>query len=152
MTSLPAPLFTASLNATGAGSYDFGFIDGSKYTGSISYNSVIPTNNGFWAVPIDGTVVNGTAIANNFTGIMDTGTSLSFLPTEVLDPYFAGVPGALEAQASTGMYEYDCNSALQDLIFVYAGREVVVPAEYITIEQSNTSESISHPSSLPHER
>ena len=44
---LPQPLFTASLKYHKAGTYDFGKIDSSKYTGSIAYTSV-STSNGFW--------------------------------------------------------------------------------------------------------
>lgn len=45
--SLESPVFTADLNHDAPGTYDFGVIDSSKFTGSITYTPV-NTRNGFW--------------------------------------------------------------------------------------------------------
>lgn len=46
-STLDEPLFTATLKAGAPGSYDFGYIDDSKYSGSISYVPV-DFSQGFW--------------------------------------------------------------------------------------------------------
>lgn len=77
-SSLTLPVFTADLNHNAAGSYDFGIIDSSKYTGDITYTSVISNTNGFWSFS---STVGGT----KFTGIAgrhpSSSSSSSSLPS-----------------------------------------------------------------------
>ncbi|MBE7182625.1 MAG: hypothetical protein INR71_15705, partial [Terriglobus roseus] len=44
---LDAPVFAANLKHQAPGTYDFGFIDSSKYTGNIAYTAVDPSE-GYW--------------------------------------------------------------------------------------------------------
>lgn len=46
-------MFAASLKHNAPGSYDFGFIDNSKYTGSLEYTPV-DSSKGFWMFTADG--------------------------------------------------------------------------------------------------
>ena len=46
-SQLAADLFTARLKHNTPGTYDFGYIDSSKYTGSLSYTTV-DNSQGFW--------------------------------------------------------------------------------------------------------
>ena len=54
-STLEEQLFTADLKRGTEGSYDFGFIDNSKYSGSIHYTSV-DNSNGFWQFSAGGSV------------------------------------------------------------------------------------------------
>lgn len=46
-------MFAATLKHNAPGSYDFGFIDNSKYTGMIEYTDV-DSSQGFWMFTADG--------------------------------------------------------------------------------------------------
>lgn len=50
---LDEPLFAVTLKHNAPGSYDFGYIDKSKYTGSLTYTDV-DSSDGFWGFTADG--------------------------------------------------------------------------------------------------
>ena len=81
LSSLAAPLFTANLKKGKAGNYNFGYIDSSEYTGSITYVPV-KTTNGFWEFTGSGYAVgSGAFVSSSTDAIADTGTTLLYLPS-----------------------------------------------------------------------
>lgn len=62
LPDLEEPVFTADLKHSEPGSYDFGIIDSSKYSGDITYTDV-DNSKGFWGftATVDGTTVEGIA-------------------------------------------------------------------------------------------
>ena len=127
---LSAPLFTADLKKGAPGSYDFGFIDTSKYTGSITY---VPVNtaNGFWEFTSNGYAVgSGAFTSTSIDSIADTGTSLLYLPTTVVSAYYAKVSGATYS-SSQGGYTYPCSSTLPSITLGIGSYRAVVPGSYI---------------------
>ena len=81
LSSLASPLFTANLKKGQAGNYNFGYIDSSEYTGSITYVPV-KTSNGFWEFTGSGYAVgSGAFVSSSTDAIADTGTTLLYLPT-----------------------------------------------------------------------
>ncbi len=81
LSSLASPLFTANLKKGTAGNYNFGYIDSSEYTGSITY---VPVNtaNGFWEFTGSGYAVgSGAFVSSSTDAIADTGTTLLYLPS-----------------------------------------------------------------------
>lgn len=67
----PSPLFTADLQTNG-GSYDFGYIDSSKYSGSITYVDTLQENPSYWDFTAGGYSVNGQSGDDIGYSIMDT--------------------------------------------------------------------------------
>lgn len=66
---LDAPLFAVTLKYHAPGSYDFGFIDKSKFTGELAYADV-DDSQGFWQFTADGySVGKGDAQKAPITGI-----------------------------------------------------------------------------------
>jgi len=127
---LPQPLFTSSLKYHKAGTYDFGKIDSSKYTGSIAYTSV-STSQGFWqASATSYQVGSGSARSGTINGIFDTGTTLLYVPNSILSAYYGQVSGA-QNSASAGGYVFPCTATLPDLSFTIAGRKATIPGKYI---------------------
>ncbi|KAK1814060.1 hypothetical protein LTR12_011578 [Friedmanniomyces endolithicus] len=130
-SSLAKALFTADLKAGAAGSYDFGYIDNSKYTGAITYVPV-STTNGFWEFTAGGYSVgtsNGTS-GSIGDAIADTGTSLLYLPTSVVAAYYKQVQGATNDQTQGG-YVFDCSTTLPDFHVAIGGKVFTVPGSYI---------------------
>ncbi|KAF3911105.1 Penicillopepsin [Arthrobotrys entomopaga] len=81
MSSLQSGLFTAYLRHAAQGSYDFGYIDNSKYNGTI----------------------------HAYTAIADTGTSLLLTSSAAATAYYKTVPKA-QANSQVGGYILPCNS------------------------------------------
>ena len=129
-SSLDAPLFTANLKKGEPGSYNFGYIDDTEYTGEITYTGV-DNSQGFWGFTASGYQIGtGKAVSDSFTSIADTGTSLLLLPDAIVSAYYAQVNGAANS-ASDGGYVFDCSTTLPDLTLTIAGYNAVVPGSYI---------------------
>lgn len=58
MNDLDQPLFTADLNNDTSGTYEFGTIDTTKFTGNLAWAAVDATN-GFWQVQSNSFAING---------------------------------------------------------------------------------------------
>ncbi|KAL1302689.1 hypothetical protein AAFC00_003052 [Neodothiora populina] len=134
-SSLAQPLFTVDLKKGQAGSYDFGFIDSSKYTGEISYVNV-DSSGGFWRFTADGWAVGAAKSFNktSFTAIADTGTSLMYLPQASVDAYYNSISGA-SYNAQVGGYIYPCNADAPSFHIIIGGSAFTVPGSYINYAQ-----------------
>ena len=127
---MDAPLFTANLKKGEPGSYNFGYIDDSEYTGDITYTDV-DNSQGFWGFTASGyTIGTGSAVSEDIASIADTGTSLLLIPDDVVSAYYAQVSGAENSQ-SDGGYIFPCSATLPDISFNIAGYNAVVPGSYI---------------------
>ncbi|OJJ80359.1 pepsin-like aspartic protease [Aspergillus glaucus CBS 516.65] len=114
---LDEPVFAVALKHQAAGSYDFGYIDKSKYTGSLTYTEVDSTD-GYWMFTAEGYGIgDGDANSTPLTGIADTGTTLLMLPEEVVDAYYKQVSGA-KRNAMAGGYVVPCDAELPDFTTV----------------------------------
>ncbi|KAK4506051.1 hypothetical protein PRZ48_004016 [Zasmidium cellare] len=140
-SSLAKKLFTVDLKAGQAGTYDFGYIDSSKYTGSISYVPV-DDSQGFWGFTAGGYSVgsgNSTTSSGNIgSAIADTGTTLLYLPTSVASAYYKKVRGA-KIDNQQGGYVFPCSSSTPDFVVSIGGKPFTVPGKYINyapIDQS----------------
>lgn len=129
-SALDSPLFTANLKKGEPGSYNFGYIDSTEYTGAITYTNV-DNSQGFWGFTSSGyTVGSGTAVTESIPAIADTGTSLLLLPDDVVSAYYAQVSGSSNSQADGG-YIFDCTATLPDITLTIEGYAAVVPGSYM---------------------
>jgi len=140
-SSLAKQLFTVDLKHNTAGSYDFGYIDSSKYTGSISYTSV-DTSNGFWQFTAGGYSVGSSTTTSGSVGtaIADTGTSLLYLPTAVVSAYYAKVSGA-SYSSSQGGYVFSCSANLPNFNVKIGSQVFTVPGSlinYVPVDDAGT--------------
>ncbi|EME47325.1 hypothetical protein DOTSEDRAFT_69301 [Dothistroma septosporum NZE10] len=139
-SSLSKKLFTCDLKAGAAGTYDFGYIDSSKYTGSIAYVPV-STSNGFWEFNAGGYSIGDDDSASGDSigdAIADTGTTLLYLPDDVTTDYYNNVDGAQYDQ-SQGGYTMPCNTEVPSFNVEIGSQTFVVPGDYINyapIDQS----------------
>jgi aspergillopepsin I len=125
-----APVFTADLKKGAAGTYGFGFVDPAAYSGSITYVPVV-TANGFWEFSGNGYAIGkGGFVTLAIDAIVDTGTTLLYLPQNVVTAYYAQVSGATNSAAEGG-YVFPCSAALPDLVLGIAGYKATVPGNYL---------------------
>lgn len=121
------PVFSVFLGKDGkggGGEYLFGGIDDSKFKGTLA-TVPVDSSRGFWTVTVDSGSV-GDATIGNFSGIVDTGSTLLMLP----NLQAAQVAKALNATDNRdGTYIISCNVAdLKDLKLRIGGNDYVVPA------------------------
>lgn len=139
-SSLSLPLFTADIFHGIPGSYDFGYIDSSKYTGYIQYGSLLP-NSIYWEFAVTGflvgPVLNTSDPIDGFTTrpwrtIADTGTTLLLVPDDVVTAYYNDVPGAFYSSDFAGML-FPCSGAetLPDFTFSMGLYRGFLPGRYI---------------------
>lgn len=127
-STLASPLFAVTLKHNAPGSYDFGFLDKSKYTGSLTYTDV-DSSQGFWSFTADSYKI-GSQSGSSIKGIADTGTTLLLLDDEVVSAYYQQVSGAA-SDSSAGGYTFDCSATLPDFTVSISGYDAVVPGDLI---------------------
>jgi hypothetical protein len=112
-SSWDSALFAAYLPNSADGSFDFGFIDETKYTGDVVYTDV-DTSYGFWEFDCNSYKVGNTSYTSEGTScIADTGTTLILMVDEVVDNYYSAVSSA-SYSSTEGGYTYDCDATLPD--------------------------------------
>ncbi|PWY66072.1 aspergillopepsin I precursor [Aspergillus heteromorphus CBS 117.55] len=137
---LDSPLFAVALKHDAPGVYDFGFIDGSKYTGALAYVDV-DSSEGYWGFTADGYAVGDADVNDDgFRAIADTGTTLILLDDSTISAYYAQVSKA-ENSASAGGYVFPCSASLPDFTVVIGGYSAVVPGTYINYAPVSTGSS-----------
>ncbi|KAK5654015.1 hypothetical protein OQA88_7692 [Cercophora sp. LCS_1] len=108
-------VWTGDLGHQRSGTYNFGWIDDSAYTGEITY---VPVNNsnGYWGWTSPGYATgSGGFVERSIEGIVDTGTTLLLLPGDVVDDYYSHVKGA-KYDKDQGGYVFDCSAKLPDFV------------------------------------
>lgn len=114
VSSLSQPVFTAQLRDNAAGSYEFGNVDTSSFTGELN---VVPVDSsrGFWEFDSASATINNKAVQiNNGKAIADTGTSLMLVTDDLLQAYWGEVKGATLNEEVGGVI-FPCNTQLPDL-------------------------------------
>jgi aspergillopepsin I len=136
--TLASPVFTCALKRHASGSFDFGFIDKTKYTGEISW-SPVKGQKGFWDFQIQGYGVGGGPVtAFETSAIVDTGSSLWYAPASMVDAYWAKVPDATYNNIQGG-YTFPCSTKLPDIQVVIAGKKVSVPGQNMNYQNLGVS-------------
>ncbi|KAI0153912.1 aspartic peptidase domain-containing protein [Pestalotiopsis sp. NC0098] len=137
--SLDSSLWTADLKNGEPGTYNFGWIDDSLYTGDIAYTDV-DSSDGFWSFTADSCSSSASASSTTLTGIADTGTTLAFLPSDVCESYYSSVSGA-EYSSSYGGYLFSCDADLPDFNFVIGDTTITIPGDYVNYAAVDSAET-----------
>lgn len=146
-SSLSAPLFTVDLKKGSPGTYNFGYIDDTKYTGDIAYVAV-DNSRGFWEFTASGFAIgSGSLSSTSIDAIADTGTTLLYLPNSIVDAYYDEVPSA-SYNSGQGGYTFPCGTTLPSITLAIGSYSAVVPGsfvQYAPIDQSGISEFCLNP-------
>lgn len=133
---LPQQLFTADLQKGALGSYDFGYIDRSKYTADLVYTDV-DSSRGFWNVTTTGYQVGSSDLqAVSLSGIVDTGTSLLVLDQAVVADYWGSVNGASYDSTQAG-FVFPCEADLPTFSLGFENVLFSVPGDYLNYAPIN---------------
>lgn len=139
-SSLAKELFSVNLKYHAAGTYDFGYIDSTKYTGPITYVPV-DSSQGFWGFSATGySVGSGATVSRSIAGIADTGTTLIYIDTAVAKAYWAKVSGA-KVDNTQGGYVFPCSATLPNFSITVGGVAQIVPGKFINYSPISTGSS-----------
>ncbi|TKA69962.1 hypothetical protein B0A55_08483 [Friedmanniomyces simplex] len=137
MPSLALPVFTANLDKDASGTYTFGAIDSTQYTGDIHYTPV-DSSNGFWEFPSSSYTIAGgspTPCTTCSPAIADTGTSLMLIDDDIVTAYYAQVSGSSLDQ-SQGGYIYPCSATLPSFgVAIGADYTATIPGSALTFAE-----------------
>ncbi|RDL36595.1 Acid protease [Venustampulla echinocandica] len=134
LPKLSAPLFTANFVRNGVGTIDFGFINPTKYTGSIAYTPVVPLNgwpqSGYWLFNWSGFAI-GTRNFNSteLQVLTDSGCNIVLLPQSISHNYYSRVQGAF--QQSNGFWAFPCAATLPSFTFGVGSTRIVMGAKHM---------------------
>ncbi|KAI4603831.1 Type I transmembrane sorting receptor [Pestalotiopsis sp. 9143b] len=129
-STLTSPLFAADLKHDAAGTYEFGAIDTSAYTGEIAYTAV-STSPGYWTFDAAGYSIGSAASSGAaIQGIADTGTTLLYLPAAIVKKYYAQVTSAKYSEVEGG-YTLSCSGSPPDFNIFIGTTKITVPGSYI---------------------
>ena len=136
---LDEPLFTADLEEDASGTYEFGTIDKSKYSGEMHYTD-IDASNGWWQFPAETFTVGGQEQQCGYCSpaIADTGTSLLLLDDDIVEAYYSQVQGA-QIDSMQGGYVFPCNAKLPEFgLAIGTGYTAVLTGEEMVYAEINT--------------
>ncbi|KAK1998083.1 eukaryotic aspartyl protease [Colletotrichum falcatum] len=138
-SKLNSPLFTADLKHNQAGKYNFGYIDSSAYTGSITYTSV-NSRQGYWGFTSSGYQVGSNSfVSGSVSGIADTGTTLLLLPDSIVNAYYKKISGA-KYDSSQGGYVFPCSATVPSFTFGVGSARITIPGSYMNYAPVTTSQ------------
>ncbi|KAK8253314.1 aspartic peptidase domain-containing protein [Phyllosticta capitalensis] len=133
-SQLAKPIFTTSLKRNAPGFFTFGTFNSSLYTGALTYTNVTTTSvqtKGFWAVNITGySVGKSPAVAKAIPAIIDTGTTLAYVPNDVAAAFYNAVPGA-SYSSTYGGYILPCSATPPPFNLTIGGVPQTVPGIYL---------------------
>ncbi|KAJ6441808.1 peptidase A1 [Purpureocillium lavendulum] len=142
---LKAPVFTVDVRRNATSRFDFGRVDETLASDNITWLDTDPTSP-MWSVEFDLTAWTGNDsvwLYHKFQAIIDTGTSLMFLPEPLASMYWQNVPGL---DTSFSSYRFPCNisDSLPDLLLKLPGTEhvLVIPGQYLNYGPANGDGSL----------
>lgn len=125
-------LFTVDLKHAAPGTYDFGYIDDSKYTGDIAYTD-IDSSQGFWEFTGTGYQVgDGSFQDESIDAIADTGTTLLLMDEAIVETYYAEIQGA-ELDNTQGGYVFPCSADVPDFSLGIGDGQSTIPGSLMSL-------------------
>ena len=129
--SLPEPIFAVDLRRGAPGTYSFGAVDTGAFTGPIYYAPVDAQRTGLWHFTAAGYGVGTDAVNTTpVEAVADTGSSVMYLPNDIVRDYYSQVEGAKYSNAVAG-WSFACDAKMPDFRLKIADYEATVPGSYI---------------------
>ncbi|ORE02091.1 rhizopuspepsin 6 precursor [Rhizopus microsporus var. microsporus] len=134
---ISSPIFSVFLGKAskgGGGEYIFGGYDSTKFKGKLT---TVPVDNsiGFWGIDVNNTRVGDKITSDPFKAIIDTGTTLLVLPSDVSTP----ISHAYNATDNfDGTYTINCDTSnFKPLTFSIGGADFEVPPDSLIFEKKD---------------
>lgn len=121
------------------GELTLGGTDSSKYSGSITYFPTLTSGDaaGYWGIAIKSFAYGSTTLASSATGIVDTGTTLIYIPTSAYNKFLSAAGG--ETDSSSGLASFSSEPTSNFDITFGSTTYTLTPSQYLvpTAQYSN---------------
>ncbi len=108
------------------GELTLGGTDSSKYTGSISYfSSSLP----YWGISVSGFTYGSTSLGGSGSGIVDTGTTLIYIPTKAYNAFLSATRGSTDS--SSGLASFSTKPTSNFAVKFGSKSYTLTPAQYL---------------------
>jgi hypothetical protein len=120
----------------------FGGIDTDKYTGDLYTVPIVDfvldgTNYGKVSFTVDATVsANGGSASESFSGVLDTGTSLTYLPPSIVKTIAKDLGATYSSSYEAYIFESTPSSDIY-VTYSFSGAEIKVPASELVLPASD---------------
>ncbi|CEI41856.1 hypothetical protein FVEN_g3800 [Fusarium venenatum] len=121
------------------GELTLGGVDSSKYSGSITYFPALSsgTASQYWGISIGGFTYGSTTLGTSGSGIVDTGTTLIYIPTSAFNKFLSATGGS--SDSSSGLVAFTKKPTANFGIKFGSTTYTLTPAQYLvpTAQYSN---------------
>ncbi|KAM3473724.1 hypothetical protein MY8738_008230 [Beauveria namnaoensis] len=113
------------------GELTLGGVDSTKYTGALNYVPTLKSGSAaaYWGVSIASFTYGSTVLASGATGIVDTGTTLIYIPSAAYAKYLSASGG--KTDANTGLVSYTTKPTANFGIKIGTTTYNLTPAQYL---------------------
>lgn len=113
------------------GELTLGGTDSSKYSGSITYFSQLTTGDAayYWGISIAKFTYGSTTLSSSASGIVDTGTTLIYIPTKAYDEFLNAADG--ETDNSSGLASFSTEPTSDFGITFGSTTYTLTPSQYL---------------------
>ncbi|TVY38284.1 Polyporopepsin [Lachnellula occidentalis] len=113
------------------GELTLGGTDSSKYSGSITYHPTLTSGSAseYWGLSIASFTYGSTTLASSATGIVDTGTTLIYIPTTAYNKFLSAAGG--KTDSSSGLALFTTKPTSNFIIKVGTISYTLTPAQYL---------------------
>ncbi|KAH7129058.1 putative aspartic protease [Dactylonectria macrodidyma] len=113
------------------GELTLGGTDSSKYSGSLTYFSTLTSGSAsaYWGISIASFTYGTTTLASSATGIVDTGTTLIYIPTSAYNKFLTAAGG--KTDSSTGLAVFTTKPTSNFGIKFGSTTYTLTPAQYL---------------------
>ncbi|KAM3521644.1 hypothetical protein NHJ13051_006114 [Beauveria bassiana] len=113
------------------GELTLGGVDATKYTGALNYVPTLTSGSAaaYWGVSIASFTYGSTVLASGATGIVDTGTTLIYIPSAAYSKYLSASGG--KTDANTGLVSYTTKPTANFGIKIGTTTYNLTPAQYL---------------------
>lgn len=88
------------------GELTLGGTDSSKYSGSLTYFNTLQSGDAsaYWGISIASFTYGSTTLASSATGIVDTGTTLIYIPTNAYNKFLSATGGSTDSSSGLAVF------------------------------------------------
>ncbi|KAF5588321.1 uncharacterized protein FSUBG_11536 [Fusarium subglutinans] len=141
LPTLKKKVFAANLRVDGKpATWDFGYIDDTKFKGKVAYTPVVSTK--YWSMNVSTYAVGKGSFTSSKKKvgevIVDSGTTLVYLPETVVNDYYSHIKGYKLQEG--GSRTFPCNSTVPDFHFKIDSTTLTIPGRdvnYTVYDRAN---------------
>lgn len=124
----------ASQTVAPGGLFTFGGANTTLYQGSINWVNVIQPK--FWLITLGGMTASGKTIdlKGELRAAIDTGTTLIGGPNDIVQAFYAAIPGSAPIKSQNGFYSYPCDTQV-GATMQFGNQKYTIAEEAMAVQQ-----------------